>query len=154
MLEDAARPLGSRCRGGGESMAAIIVLADDEADLRTIYAEVLRHEGYEVWEAADGAEALAMVALRRPHLLLLDVWMPGVNGFEVLDRLRHDPQATTLQVVMLSNLGDADTRLEGFAAGVADYWVKTLSVEELREGVRQVLQRSGVSAGLRDCPIT
>lgn len=120
-------------------MAAIIVLADDEPDLRAIYAEVLRREGYEVWEAADGREALALVEEHRPDLLLLDVWMPSVNGFEVLERLRHDPAATTLKVVMLSNLGDAETRLEGYSAGVADYWIKGLSLDDLCARVRRTL---------------
>lgn len=124
-------------------MGAVIVLADDEAELRAVYAEALRLDGYEVWEAGDGAEALAMVARHRPDLLILDVWMPGVNGFEVLDRLRHDPNATTLKVVMFSNVGDADSRLEGFAAGVADYWVKGLSLDDLGGRVRETLAPTG-----------
>jgi DNA-binding response OmpR family regulator len=120
-------------------MGAIIVLADDEADLRAIFGEILRREGHEVWEAADGREALAMVGAHHPDLLVLDVWMPVVNGFEVLDQLRHDPSATTLRVVMLSNLGDADTALEGFSGGVVDYWVKGLSLDEFLARVRQIL---------------
>lgn len=120
-------------------MGAIIVVADDEPDLRAIYAEMLRREGYEVWEARDGEEALGLVAARGPDLMILDVWMPGLNGFEVLDRLRHDPGATRLKVVMLSNLGDADSCLEGFAGGVVDYWVKGLPLEEFLVRVRQVL---------------
>jgi DNA-binding response OmpR family regulator len=126
-------------------VASSIVLADDDPDLRVLYAEVLRRAGYLVLEARDGDEALALVAAERPELLLLDVWMPGVNGFEVLDRLRNDASATTLKVVMLSNLSDADTRLEGYSAGVADYWVKGLSVEDFREKVRRVLE--GTAAG-------
>ena len=121
-------------------MGASIVLADDEPDLRAVYAEVLRREGHEVREAADGREALALVAAHQPDLLILDVWMPVVNGFEVLEKLRHDPLATTLKVVMLSSLGDADTRFEGFSAGVEDYWVKDLSLDEFRDRIRQVLQ--------------
>ena len=70
-------------------MRAIIVLADDEPDLRSIYAACLRNEGYEVWEASDGREALALVDARRPDLLLLDVWMPVLNGLEVVEHLRN-----------------------------------------------------------------
>ena len=120
-------------------MAVTIVLADDEPDLRSVYAEFLRGEGHDVWEASDGREALDLVAEHRPALLLLDIWMPAVNGFEVHDALRHDPVATTLKVVLLSNLGDADSRLEGFSAGVADFWVKGLSLDEFRDRVRLVL---------------
>src|ERR1700743_2556148 len=112
-------------------MGAIIVLADDEPELRAIYSTCLRDAGHEVWEAGDGLEAIALVAAHRPALLILDVWMPSLNGFEVLDRLRHAPLATSLKVVMLSNLGDSDPRLEGFSVGVADYWLKGLSLSDL-----------------------
>ena len=125
-------------------MASSIVLADDEPDLRAVYAEVLRRDGHDVREASDGREALALVLEHHPSLLILDVWMPGVNGFEVLDQLRYDPGATAMKVVMLSNLGDADSRLEGFSGGVVDYWVKGLSIDEFRDRVRQVL--SGAAA--------
>ena len=120
-------------------MGTTIVLADDEADLRAIYAEVLRRDGYDVREAIDGPSALALVAESVPDLLLLDVWMPGLNGFEVLDQLRTDPAVSGMKVVMLSNLGDADTRLEGFSGGVVDYWVKGLALTDLRDRVRQIL---------------
>jgi CheY-like chemotaxis protein len=62
-------------------VGAVIVLADDDPDFRTIYAAVLRSEGHEVCEACDGTEAVARAIERRPALLLLDLWMPGVNGF-------------------------------------------------------------------------
>jgi DNA-binding response OmpR family regulator len=125
-------------------VAEKIVLADDEPDLRAIYAEILRRDVHDVWEASDGAEAVELVLDRQPTLLILDVWMPGVNGLEVLDRLRNEPAAMSVKVVMLSNLGDADTRLEGFSGGVVDYWVKTLSLEELRDRVRRVLAGASV----------
>jgi two-component system cell cycle response regulator len=125
--------------GRAASVGAIIVLADDEPELRAIYATCLRADGHEVWEAADGLEAVALVAERRPSLLILDVWMPNLNGFEVLERLRHDPCAASLKVVMLSNLGDSDTRLEGFSVGVADYWLKGLSLADLRARVERLV---------------
>ncbi len=126
-------------------MGATIVLADDEADIRAVYAACLRDAGFEVWEAADGGEALALVAEHKPRLLLLDVWMPVVHGFEVLERLRDHPDAKTLKVVMLSNLSDSDTRLEGFSLGVTDYWVKGVPLAELSERVRELL--SGPATG-------
>jgi DNA-binding response OmpR family regulator len=128
----------------GSSVGEIIVLADDDPDLRAIYAEVLRRQGYVVCEAGDGNEAVTLVLERKPALLILDVWMPTVNGFEVLDRLRNEPSATDTKVVMLSNLGDADSRLEGFSGGVSDYWVKGISLEDFLDRVRQLL--SGASA--------
>jgi DNA-binding response OmpR family regulator len=125
---------------GVDTVGATILLADDEPDLRMIYGEVLRRAGYEVVEAGDGREALEVLHGLRPDLLLLDVWMPVVNGFEVLDKLRNDPLTTSMKVVMLSNLGDADTRLEGYSAGVADYWVKGLAIDDFLDRVRRTLE--------------
>ncbi|HWE39042.1 MAG TPA: response regulator [Isosphaeraceae bacterium] len=119
--------------------AASIVLADDDEDLRAVYAAMLRAEGFEVVEAADGPAAIASVCGRRPDLLILDLWMPGLNGLEVLDRLRHEPAATRTRVVMLSCLGDADYRLESFEAGAVAYLVKGLALEDLVAEVRRVL---------------
>jgi DNA-binding response OmpR family regulator len=133
---------------------AIIVLADDEPDLRSIYAACLRNEGYEVWEASDGREALDLVEAHHPALLLLDVWMPALNGLEVVEQLRNDPLSGLTRVVMLSNLGDSDTRLEGFSAGVADYWVKGLSLGELCHRVKQLVSEPHPACDLAEAPAT
>src|SRR5436305_11791044 len=93
-----AGPAALFCQGG-KTVAATLVLADDDDDLRAVYAPCLRAAGYTVHEAADGREALDLVREHRPALLLLDIWMPGLNGFEVLDGLRHDPAAGRLKVV-------------------------------------------------------
>ena len=116
-----------------------IVLADDDEDLRAIYAPLLRSAGHAVWEASGGAEAVELVRQHRPRLLVLDVWMPGFNGFEVLEALRHDPASSGLKVLMLSSLGDADTRLECFEMGASDYVVKGLSLADLRKRVAALL---------------
>jgi DNA-binding response OmpR family regulator len=115
--------------------AATIVLADDDSDPRDRYARCLRQAGHVVWEAADGAQALALVRAHAPDLVLLDMWMPIFNGLEVVERLASDPRAVGLKVVMLSDQTDADTRLEGLALGVLDYWTKGLSLISLRERV-------------------
>ncbi len=120
-------------------MGAIIVLAEDEPDLRALYAEYLRRCGYVVWEAADGAEATALVREHRPDLLLLDHWMPVLNGLEVLEQIRDSREAIGLKVVMLTHQRDAETRLEGFALGVAGYWTKDLSLAELGTKVQILL---------------
>jgi DNA-binding response OmpR family regulator len=118
---------------------ATIVLAEDDDALRTLYAEWLRRAGHRVWEAADGGEAVAQVRACRPDLLLLDIWMPVLNGLEVLEYLVKAQEAVGLKVVVLSHQGDADTRLEGFALGVADYWTKDLSLAELSARIASVL---------------
>jgi DNA-binding response OmpR family regulator len=135
-------------------VGAIIVLADDEPDLRSIYAACLRKAGFKVWEASDGREALEMVQAHRPFLLILDVWMPVVNGLEVIEQLRDDPLSGQMKVVMLSNLGDSDTRLEGFSAGASDYWVKSLSLGELCQRVQRLLDELQSDYDLAESPAT
>jgi DNA-binding response OmpR family regulator len=123
---------------------ATIVLAEDDADLRGLYADCLRRAGHEVLEAADGAEALALVRAHAPQLLLLDIWMPILNGLEVLEHLGRTSQAVGLKIVVLSHVGDADTRLEGFALGVDDYWTKDLSLAELCARIEQLIVRASI----------
>ena len=123
----------------GEIVMASIVLADDDEDLRAIYAPCLRSAGHAVWEAAGGLEALELVRKHRPGLLILDVWMPQLNGFEVLESLRYDPASTGLKVLMLSNMGDADTRLECFEMGAVEYLVKGLPLADLLAKVVELL---------------
>ena len=116
-----------------------IVLADDDDDLRAVYVPFLRSLGHRVHEATSGLEALDLIQRHRPELLILDVWMPRCNGFEVLEQLRRDPLANQLKVMMLSNMGDADTRLECFEMGVADYVVKGLPLGKLGDQVNRLL---------------
>jgi DNA-binding response OmpR family regulator len=125
--------------GMGVTGWASIVLADDDEDLRAVYAPCLRASGYTVWEASGGSEAIDLVRRHRPALLILDVWMPHVSGFEVLEQLRHDPASSGLKVMMLSNLVDGDTRLECFEMGAVEYVVKGLSLVELRARVAGLL---------------
>jgi DNA-binding response OmpR family regulator len=116
-----------------------IVLAEDDPDLRSLLAGCLRREGHLVWEACDGGEALGLVRSHAPALLLLDIWMPVLNGLEVLEHLGRSSEAMGMKVVVLSQLGDADTRLEGFALGVDDYWTKDFSLVELCARIQRLL---------------
>jgi DNA-binding response OmpR family regulator len=118
---------------------ATIVLADDSADLRAVYGACLRARGHEVHEAADGIEAVELVRRIAPELLLLDVWMPNLNGFEVLDALRSEPAAGRLKVAMLSILGDGDSQLEAFGGGAVEYLVKGLALRDVLARVEGLL---------------
>jgi DNA-binding response OmpR family regulator len=122
---------------------ATIILAEDDPNLRALYAEWLRRAGHRVYEAGDGAEAVAQVCARRPDLLLLDIWMPILNGLEVLEQLSRVDQAVGMRVVVLSHQDDSDTRLEGYALGITDYWTKDLSLGELSRRVEAVLGQTG-----------
>ena len=122
-----------------EKLTATIVLAEDDPDLRAMLAECLRREGHVVWEACDGGEAVVLVRAHAPALLLLDIWMPVFNGLEVLEQLGRSSQAVGMKVVVLSQLGDSDTRLEGFALGVDDYWTKDFSLDEFCARIQRLL---------------
>jgi DNA-binding response OmpR family regulator len=128
-------------------VVATIVLAEDDTDLRGLYAQWLRKAGYRVWEAADGAEALSAVTTYRPDLLILDIWMPIMNGLEVLEHLNKAAPGVGLKVVVLSHQSDSDTRLEGFALGVVDYWTKDVSLAELSARIESVLGPPTQAAG-------
>jgi len=130
-------------------VSTTIVLAEDDADLRALYAECLRREGHVVLEACDGGEAIALVSRHSPGLLLLDIWMPILNGLEVLEHLGRTSAAIGLKVIVLSNLSDADTRLEGFALGVDDYWTKDLSLMDLCSRIQELINQSTIPTPLR-----
>ncbi len=123
-----------------------IVLADDSAELRAIYAPLLRLRGYTVFEAADGEEALAEVRAHKPDLLILDVWMPRLGGFEVLDALRFEPAAAQTRVLMLSVLGDADSQLDAYGSGAVGYLVKGVSLAEFLQHVASTLEVGPIPA--------
>lgn len=125
-----------------EKVTATIVLAEDDADLRALYAECLRRDGHIVLEAADGGEAVSLVRAHTPEIVLLDIWMPILNGLEVLEHLSRTSEAVGVQIVLLSNAADADTRLEGFALGVVDYWTKDLSLVDLCARVQRLMGMS------------
>ena len=111
---------------------ARILLAEDDRFLRKAAEAALRREGFEVLTAADGAEALAVARAERPDLVLLDLVMPKVHGFEVLAGLKGDAETRSIPVVILSNLGqdrDVQRAMEG---GALAYLVKAnLSLQEL-----------------------
>lgn len=104
--------------------AVRVLLADDDAELRSVLARRLTADGFAVAEASDGSEAVAAVRSFRPDLLVLDLWMPGLDGLGVLRELRDLPEASRLAVIVLSGDDEADGRLEALAAGAAAVLLK------------------------------
>jgi len=119
---------------------ATILVAESDRDLRTVHATRLRSAGHVVWEAPDGGEALRLIRAHSPELVLLDVWMPVMNGLEVLECVRGSTAGVGLKVVAFSQHDDADVQLEGFALGVGEYWTNDLSPDELCDRVQQLLR--------------
>jgi DNA-binding response OmpR family regulator len=120
-------------------MAHTILVVDDDPKIVRVVEINLTQAGYQVRTAADGEEALAVVAKERPDLVLLDVMMPRLDGFETLKRLKADPASTDIPVVMLTARAQDEDVFEGYGAGAQWYLTKPFEPEELRQVVRHVL---------------
>ena len=115
-----------------------ILVVEDQPEIRTIVEKYLLKEGYAVLSAGDGLEALALFNSSTVHLVLLDVMMPGIDGFEVLSEIR---KVSEIPVIMLTARQSEVDRVKGFRAGVDDYVVKPFSTSELMLRIRRLLQR-------------
>jgi two-component system, OmpR family, response regulator len=120
--------------------AAKILVVDDEEYIRDLVSSALRIAGYQSVTAADGSRALAAVSADNPDLVILDVGLPGIDGFEVCRRLREDGDETP--VIFLTARDAAEDRVSGFTKGGDDYLTKPFSLEELVARVRAVLRRT------------
>jgi len=118
---------------------ATILVVEDEPDVRRMVQLVMERAGHTVRLAADGESALADLAAHRPDVMLLDVSMPTLNGFEVLDRLKADPIMASLPVVMLTAKTDFESVSRGWKAGVANYLTKPFDPAELAQVITEVL---------------
>ncbi len=125
---------------------ARILVVDDEPNITELVSMALRYEGFEVEVAGDGRTAVARAASFRPHLMVLDVMLPDIDGFGVLKRIRADGQP--LSVVFLTARDATEDKINGLTLGGDDYVTKPFSVEELVARVRAVLRRTnGAGAG-------
>jgi CheY-like chemotaxis protein len=117
----------------------LIVCADDDADIRELLMFGLGGHGYRVVFAADGAEALRLAGSWKPALMILDVSMPGIDGFELTRRLRADAETSRIPVVLLTaRVGDADIE-QGYALGANAYVTKPFHLDELNREVQRLL---------------
>ncbi|MEJ2758233.1 MAG: response regulator transcription factor [Anaerolineales bacterium] len=124
-------------------MNKTILTVDDEPRFIRLIEANLKSAGYEVVTALNGKEALEQVVSKKPNLVLLDVMMPEMDGFEVLDRIR---EFSNVPVVMLTAKGEEADRVEGLNRGADDYIVKPFSATELLARVNAVLRRAEVSS--------
>lgn len=124
--------------GGGESL---LVVDDDPFIARLLEIE-LKAAGYDVRVASDGVQAMESAQERSPDLVLADVMMPNMDGFELTRRLRQDPRTAGVSIIMLTARGLSADKLEGFAIGADDYIVKPFDTPELLARIRGVLRRS------------
>ena len=119
--------------------AARILVVDDEADIRELVKEILSEEGYDVEVAADGAQARALRLQHQPELILLDIWMPDVDGITLL-REWMSPSANGCPVIMMSGHGTVETAVEATRLGAVDFVEKPLSLAKLLRVVERGLE--------------
>lgn len=119
---------------------AKIMLVEDDKSLREIYSIRLVAEGYDVVSAGDGEEALAMAVQQKPDLIVSDVMMPKISGFDMLDILRSTPETKDIKVIMMTALSSDDQRQRGESLGADKYLVKSqVGIEDVVNAVKEVL---------------
>jgi DNA-binding response OmpR family regulator len=120
-----------------------ILVVDDEDDILHFLELVLREKGYEVATASGGHEALTKAQIERPHLILLDIMMPQMDGWEVLKLLRVDEETADIPVAMLSARTEAKDRVQGLQEGAIDYICKPFSLQDLLVKIETIFQQVG-----------
>jgi len=126
--------------GGRETMPGKILIVDDESAARLALATLLRREGFDVAEVRDGATALAHCASFCPDLVLLDILMPGMDGFEVCRRIKATPETRLTPVVLTTGLRATEDRIQGINAGADDFLSKPIDFNELLARTRSLLR--------------
>jgi two-component system OmpR family response regulator len=122
---------------------ARLLVVDDEPSIRELLTASLRFAGFEVFPAADGAEALKLAEQYRPDLVVLDVMLPDLDGFTVTRRLRE--RGREMPVLFLTARDETSDKVQGLTVGGDDYVTKPFSLEEVVARIRAVLRRTGVS---------
>jgi two-component system response regulator MprA len=125
--------------------ATRILVVDDDPKIRTVVRRGLAYEGFRVVEAASGEEGLVKAREHLPHLVILDVMMPGIDGLEVTRRLRS--AGDEVGILMLTARDEVKDRVEGLETGADDYLVKPFNFEELLARVHALLRRRSAPAG-------
>ncbi|MCC8061986.1 MAG: response regulator transcription factor [Rikenellaceae bacterium] len=130
-----------------------VLIVDDEADILEFIRYNLKKEGYEVFTAADGMEAMKVAAEVSPHLVLLDVMMPNMDGMETCRRLRRMPQTEDAVIAFLTARSEDYSQVAGFDAGADDYIAKPVRPNVLVSRIRALLKRvDGDALGVPDAP--
>ncbi len=126
---------------GRKPRKTVIVHADDEPDIRMVIHAALSPMGFEVLSAADGPESLKIAIKEKPDLILLDVLMPGLDGFTVCAAMREQPALKETPIIMLTALSQVKDIERGANVGATSYMIKPIDVAKLRHKVIELLGR-------------
>ena len=120
-----------------------ILVVDDDRGVREVVKTTLQENGYQLMEAADGIEGYAAAAAvaEKPDLIVLDLMLPKLNGFEVLEKLKENPQTSYIPVVILTARGQSQDETRALRSGATDYMTKPWSDDELADRVRIALDQ-------------
>ncbi|MFM8909830.1 MAG: response regulator [Gemmatimonadota bacterium] len=127
-----------------------ILVVDDEPDIVALVVYHLAKAKYKVSSATSGSDALALAKRERPALIVLDLMLPGMSGFDVLEQLREDPDTASIAVLMLTARKDEPDRIRGLELGADDYLTKPFSPQELVLRVGAILRRTNANAAGSD----
>ncbi|HMO16865.1 MAG TPA: response regulator [Oligoflexia bacterium] len=117
-----------------------ILIVDDHEDTRSIIRTILQAKGYQTTEAVNGKDALSVLSNFKPSLILLDVMMPEMSGFEVVTRLRMRPETQSIPVIMLTAKGEDEDIMSGYNDYQVDYYItKPFTPKHLLNGIEMVL---------------
>lgn len=117
----------------------LVLVAEDDPDIRDLMTRALRRAGYEIQAADDGTEALRLAQERPPALAVLDVTMPGMDGYELTRRLRAHPPTEAIPVILVTARARPEDERRGYEAGASAYVSKPFSPRELRDRVEALL---------------
>ena len=123
------------------ALGAKILLVEDEDSLRRVMKDLLEREGYVVFEARDGVQALDQVDRHAPDLIMLDLNLPGLDGYTVLEQLRSRPATAHIPVIVLTAKGDEDNEVRVFELGADDFLTKPFRARALSARLQAVLAR-------------
>jgi twitching motility two-component system response regulator PilH len=110
---------------------AVVLIVDDSPTEQHVMSQLLTSRGFEVMLASDGAEALALAERSRPDVILMDIVMPGMNGYQATRTLTNDPSTSAIPIVMVTSKGQESDKVWGLRQGAIDYMVKPVSPTDL-----------------------
>ena len=119
---------------------ARVLVVDDEPAVATVLARAIARDGYEVEVAEDGARALVAIANRPPDVVLLDVMLPGLTGFDVCQRLKRDLRTRLIPIVLITGAGERENRIRGLECGADDFLAKPVDQQELLVRLRSLVR--------------